>query len=167
MHRKTVIRHGIQLYGYLDPQDLANMNAYDDVEENGQDESEFLKGINFEQITTPSADQSLSELGQEPGAQQAPIETQATTAPEAPATDTPAPAATGISFDEAAMVKSPEGKLYIAMSDKDLKDAEQAIGKTLAGELNGPEQNAWLLRLEAVQMILRARTAPATQPTLS
>ena len=66
MHRKTVIRHGIQLYGYLDPQDLANMNAYDDVEENGQDESEFFRALTLNKLPPRAPSKAFQNLARNP-----------------------------------------------------------------------------------------------------
>jgi len=167
MHRKTVVRQGITKYGYLDPQDLTNLGSYDDVDET-QEDQDYLKGVVIQDIT-PTAEQSMADLGITPAGnnqeEKPAADQQGEQSGQAPEPEKE-PLQGSMTFEEAATVKSVDGGLYIAMSDKDLKAASKNLEEQLKGSLDQKAQDSCLLRLEAVRLILAARNNTADQPKL-
>lgn len=160
MYKKTVIRMGILKHGYLDPQDLSNMNSFDESEEN----EDYLKGVRIEELPRDSVSQNIAALGYGGESSNAvdleyeqPLDENANDgADQEPQTG-------GMTFEEACLVKSSDNSLYIAMTDKDLKGHLMGLDKKLKGNLNQDEQSACLRKVDAIKIILDTREKNAAE----
>lgn len=150
MYKKTVIRLGITKYGYLDPQDLANMGLLDE----SSDEQNYLNGIRIEEIKPGSIDQNMKELGfgdsQESSSQD---QSDSVSSESDDANPSPSPETSAMTYEQAFNVAAGNGALYGNMTNEQLNGHKIGITKKLKTELSQKEQDELLNKLEAIKIL--------------